>query len=171
MHLVLEILRYMSCWAIMIIIMVTTKVVWDSAFMFCSGIDEFVTVCWLFMMSLIARFMGPIWGPSGADRTQVGPMLPHELCYLGQFEFIFPPDPEGELLAHTGKILHGTGHFNSSFSVVDFSFQRFLAEIILFQFVLGMGGGGGDACKIFKLSWYMQLANISLFILVGDLDL
>ena len=26
-------------------------------------------------MSLIARFMGPIWGPSGADRTQVGPML------------------------------------------------------------------------------------------------
>ena len=27
------------------------------------------------MLSLIARFMGPIWGPSGADRTQVGPML------------------------------------------------------------------------------------------------
>ena len=24
--------------------------------------------------SQIARFMGPIWGPSGADRTQVGPM-------------------------------------------------------------------------------------------------
>ena len=24
---------------------------------------------------LIARFMGPKWGPSGADRTQVGPML------------------------------------------------------------------------------------------------
>ena len=23
----------------------------------------------------IARFMGPIWGPSGADSTQVGPML------------------------------------------------------------------------------------------------
>ena len=27
------------------------------------------------IMSLIARFMGPTWGPSGADRTQVGPML------------------------------------------------------------------------------------------------
>ena len=27
-------------------------------------------------LSLIARFMGPTWGPSGADRTQVGPMLP-----------------------------------------------------------------------------------------------
>ena len=24
--------------------------------------------------TLIARFMGPTWGPSGADRTQVGPM-------------------------------------------------------------------------------------------------
>ena len=24
--------------------------------------------------TLIARFMGPIWGPPGADRTQVGPM-------------------------------------------------------------------------------------------------
>ena len=34
-------------------------------------------------LPLIARFMGPTWGPSGASRTQVGPMLPHELCYLG----------------------------------------------------------------------------------------
>ena len=25
--------------------------------------------------TLIARFMGPTWGPSGANRTQVGPML------------------------------------------------------------------------------------------------
>ena len=29
--------------------------------------------------------MGPTWGPSGADRTQVGPCWPHELCYLGNF--------------------------------------------------------------------------------------
>ena len=27
------------------------------------------------MLSLISRFMGPTWGPLGADRTQVGPML------------------------------------------------------------------------------------------------
>ena len=27
------------------------------------------------IVTLIARFMGPTWGPSGADRTQVGPML------------------------------------------------------------------------------------------------
>ena len=26
-------------------------------------------------LSLIIRFVGPTWGPSGADRTQVGPML------------------------------------------------------------------------------------------------
>ena len=26
------------------------------------------------MQSLIGRFMGPTWGPSGADRSQVGPM-------------------------------------------------------------------------------------------------
>ena len=26
-------------------------------------------------IALIARFMWPIWGPSGADRTEVGPML------------------------------------------------------------------------------------------------
>ena len=25
--------------------------------------------------SLIARFVGPTWGPTGADRTQVGPLL------------------------------------------------------------------------------------------------
>ena len=33
--------------------------------------------------SPIARFMGPIWGPSGADSTKEGPMLTHELFYLG----------------------------------------------------------------------------------------
>ena len=27
------------------------------------------------LLSLIARFMGPTWGPSGADRTQMGPMF------------------------------------------------------------------------------------------------
>ena len=31
----------------------------------------------------IAKFMGPTWGPSGTDRTQVGAMLAHEPCYLG----------------------------------------------------------------------------------------
>ena len=38
-----------------------------------------VLVCWLplygMMAALIARFTGPTWVPSGADRTQEGPML------------------------------------------------------------------------------------------------
>ena len=33
-------------------------------------------------VSLIARFMGLTWGPSGTDRTQVDPCWPHEHCYL-----------------------------------------------------------------------------------------
>ena len=37
--------------------------------------------------SLIARFMGPTWGPSGADRTQMGPMLAHELWCLGYHRY------------------------------------------------------------------------------------
>ena len=32
--------------------------------------------------TLIARFIGPTWGPSGADRTQVGPMLAPWTFYL-----------------------------------------------------------------------------------------
>ena len=33
----------------------------------------------------IARFMGPIWGPSGADKTQVGPMLAPRTLLSGWF--------------------------------------------------------------------------------------
>ena len=32
----------------------------------------------------IARFMGPTWGPSGADRTQVGPMLAPKTLLSGK---------------------------------------------------------------------------------------
>ena len=50
----------------------------------------------LMITSLIARFMGPSRGPSGADRTQVGPMLApwtllsglvHWLCVTGYHVF------------------------------------------------------------------------------------
>ena len=37
-------------------------------------------------ISLIARFMGPTWGPPGADRTEVGPMLAPWTFYLGCLE-------------------------------------------------------------------------------------
>ena len=42
---------------------VTFHVVWRR-YVFCKRI-----------LNLIARFMEPTWGPSGADRTQVGPMM------------------------------------------------------------------------------------------------
>ena len=45
----------------------------------CQGSMQFPRVCLLpgelCMGSQIARFMGPTWGPSGADRTQVDPTL------------------------------------------------------------------------------------------------
>ena len=36
---------------------------------------------------LMARFMGPTWGPSGADRTQVGPMLAPWILLSGTVPF------------------------------------------------------------------------------------
>ena len=38
--------------------------------------------------SLIARFMGTTWGPSGADRTQVGPMLAPWTLLSGMVDWI-----------------------------------------------------------------------------------
>ena len=43
-----------------------------------AGMNHLMTVSvmsFIIIIYLIARFMGPTWGPSGADRTQVGPML------------------------------------------------------------------------------------------------
>ena len=41
--------------------------------------------------TLIAGFMGPTWGPSGADRTQVGPMLATWILLSGKvtLDFIY----------------------------------------------------------------------------------
>ena len=39
--------------------------------------------------TLIARFMGSTWGPSGADRTQVGPMLAPWTLLSGNTQFIW----------------------------------------------------------------------------------
>ena len=37
-------------------------------------------------LSLIAKFRGPTWGPSGADRTQVCPMLAPWTLFSGMFK-------------------------------------------------------------------------------------
>ena len=44
-------------------------------FVFCAVFNIEAVFPFRDITSLIARFMGPTWGPSGADRTQVGPML------------------------------------------------------------------------------------------------
>ena len=53
---------------------------------------QYVNLLSLLCLSLplprITRFMGPTWGPYGADRTQVGPCWPHELCYLGRLRHV-----------------------------------------------------------------------------------
>ena len=38
-------------------------------------LDAHFNMTTIWIVTLIARFMGPTWGPSGADRIQVGPML------------------------------------------------------------------------------------------------
>ena len=39
-------------------------------------------------ITLIARFMGPTWGPSGTDRTQVGPMLALWTLLSGKISYV-----------------------------------------------------------------------------------
>ena len=49
------------------------------------------------MATLIARFMGPTWGLSGADRTQLGPMLaPWSLLTGKWFYWAFDKSTPGE---------------------------------------------------------------------------
>ena len=49
-----------------------TGIIWNNDDLFYRRIHASLA---LNMLTLIARFLGPTWGPSGADRTQVGPML------------------------------------------------------------------------------------------------
>ena len=59
--------------------------------------------------TLIARFMGPTWGPSGADRTQVGPMLAPWTLLSGNslvcFSILPPSGEQSEqgILAHKSE--------------------------------------------------------------------
>ena len=50
-----------------------------------SGIKNEVTRNRHSLTSLIASFMGPTWGPSGADRIQMGPMLAPWILLSGMF--------------------------------------------------------------------------------------
>ena len=57
-----------------------------------SWLSVFCGVAYIILPSLIARFMGPTWGPSGADRAQVVPMLAPWISLSG-------------LLCDTGQVL------------------------------------------------------------------
>ena len=62
---------------------------------------------------LIARFMGPTWGPSGAGRTQMGPMLApwtllSGICSAGHFWYIASmiiqqTDKRHHIVCHLGQ--------------------------------------------------------------------
>ena len=59
--------------------------------------------------SLIARFMGPTWGPPGADRIQVGPMLAPWTLLSGMPPWLMTDHPTllvwlglGLLIVHSG---------------------------------------------------------------------
>ena len=47
--------------------------------------NHYLNQCWprSVLPSLIARFMGPTWGPHGSCRPQMGPILAHEPFYMG----------------------------------------------------------------------------------------
>ena len=81
------------------------ETMWDSLFLIMGipilvrlHIDGIFPWCWcsawlvvhqiqnrrtLAIFTLIARFMGPTWGPPGADRTDRAPCWPAQPCYLG----------------------------------------------------------------------------------------
>ena len=61
--------------------------------------------------SLIARFMGPTWGPSGADRTQVGPKLAPWTLPSGMFCGIVMLKPQC-ICSSTWKHISTKHHFN-----------------------------------------------------------
>ena len=52
-----------------------SKLQWGGVLQNQIGVAQFSCVTIPLWSSLIARFMRPTWGPSGADRAQVGPML------------------------------------------------------------------------------------------------
>ena len=51
--------------------------------------DFYICVLSIPITTLIARFMGPTWGPPGADRAQVGPMLAPWTLLSGQEAYDF----------------------------------------------------------------------------------
>ena len=67
-------------------------------------------------ISLIARFMGPTWGPSGADSTQVGPMLAPWTLLSGIISKISQCVCRGKYLWNIFWKRQSLSHFSQPFS-------------------------------------------------------
>ena len=67
--------------------------VWSSVVYTWSALWLLATRCFSTIAALIARCMGPTWGPSGADRTQVGPMLAPWTLLSGAVTRVLTPHP------------------------------------------------------------------------------
>ena len=75
-------------------------------------------MCCICIITLIARFMGSTWGPSGADRAQMGPMLAPWTLLSGkviQLFHILPTKPlsKSHLQYQDNSIILHSGHTNS----------------------------------------------------------
>ena len=68
------------------------------------------------MLSVKAGFMGPTWGPSGADRTQVGPILAPWTLLAGicWTEFVQTPQLWHPSIQEAKLIIHGMHTSNAN---------------------------------------------------------
>ena len=83
---------------------------WLSWVRFCNVHLSAISQEMLQITTLMARFMGPTWGPSGADRTQVGPM--NFVIWVSYTSFkitnsrLHPPIPGTKEFIVKAKICH-----------------------------------------------------------------
>ena len=72
---------------------------------------------WISQTTLIARFVGPTWGPSVADRTQVGPMLAPWTLLSGKFSNIASDRLAANMMTSSnGNIFRVTGPLRGGFT-------------------------------------------------------
>ena len=80
--------------------------------------------------------MGPTWGPSGADRTQVGPMLAPWILLSGTWRFDLTAKVRDHSLYLIGQhVIHFKLHSKLSLISYHLHFISFLAKGILPHFV------------------------------------
>ena len=88
-HQMYEVIRWKQIKYLKISQQVCYYITFHSRYMYDYHIEAWTTWKTLCRPSLIARFMGPTWGPSGADRTQMGPMFAPWTLLSGIFMNVF----------------------------------------------------------------------------------